>query len=518
MKNAIDILVDISDNMEGCRQKNAQNALLDEILPMVDFSEITGMKTFMAACGTVPLVIRSVDLGQNARSEFEQKIKSLPLPNGGTPISEAINESLKELKKQEATKKRIVIVTCGADTLAGSYARAVTKAASEGVQVSFVLVGADGRAISAAQAAAAEAKGACCCIDGDAYDSFAVRDELKKLSAALADQTAAAEKTQTAKEEPKREETKTEQPKQTDFISGVKEAVSDLASAVHDKLQEGGVIDIDDFKSTLNNIGSAVSDILQPAKDDLKAAFAGNAGGNDGEKIDLNEIIAKNKESLAKLQDQASESINLLMDSCAKAIADLQDKASKRISELMDEHNSSAANLMQKSAEAFDQLSKEKDNAEARVSQLIAEDKAVVVHTNTELSDKVELKSQQYLNAHLQKKYPGRVKWMNENGDALKGFDFVVDDNDTANNTYEYVIACKGILDDSRTFFLREREWKACVCNARNYQVYVISNMQSNPTLTVIDNLMDAIATGKVVPCAEANTKLKAGHVVLTIK
>ena len=76
MKNATDILVDISDNMEGNGKLFAQRVLNEEILPLIDFSQITGLKTFMAS-GPVCLVIRSVDLGINQRYEFEQKINNL---------------------------------------------------------------------------------------------------------------------------------------------------------------------------------------------------------------------------------------------------------------------------------------------------------------------------------------------------------------------------------------------------------------------------------------------------------
>lgn len=520
MKNATDILVDISDNMEGNRKAFAQRVLLDEILTMIDFTQVSGLKTFMAS-GPVCLVIRSIDLGVNPRYEFEQKINNLPMPNSGAPISNAIRESVAELKKQEADNKRIVIVTNGVDTLAGSYVNAVRDAAAEGVQVSIVLVGANDSAKSQAAEAAAAGNGACCCVNDDNYDTFAVRSELAKLNNALSGQPSASAQNTASQSAEKKEE-----PASGNILTDIKGAVEDLASAVHEKLQEGGVIDIDDLKSsvtsTINQIGESISDVFEPINTEKKAGLVDQPNGEDAkqaeENIDLAEIIAKNKESLSKLQAQATESINLLMESCGKAIADLQDKASQKITELMNDHNSSASNLMQKSAEAFDKLSKKKDDAEAKVNQLIADDQAVIIRTDSELADKIEQKSQQYLNMHLQKKYPGRVKWMNENGDAMKGYDFIVDDNDTASNTFEYVIACKGILDDSKTFFMREREWNACVKNARNYQVYVISNLQSNPTLTIIDNLMDAIATGKVVPCASANTKLKAGHVVLTIK
>lgn len=543
MKNATDILVDISDKMEGNGKLFAQRVLIDEILPMVDFTQITGLKTFMAS-GPVCLVIRSIDLGINQRYELEQKINNLPMPNSGAPISTAIRESVAELKKQDADTKRIIIVTAGEDTLAGSYLIAVNEAAAEGIQVSVVVINDNASIRSAAEAAATAGKGAAVFVSDSNYDAVSVRSEMAKLSAALSGQ-AAAQPTQQASSNASQSTSqssadqfassqKQEEPKQNnDFFQDMKEAVDDLKSAVHQKLQEGGIIDIDDFKTTLNEtvktVSESVSAIFEPIKEEQKDTkteqFASSTASESAssekaeEPVDLAEIIAKNKESLNKLQAQATESIALLMDSCAKAINELQDKASAKINEMMNDHNTSASNLMQKSAEAFNKLSEEKDAALNKVRQLIEEDKAVVIHTDSELADKVEAKSQQYLNAHLQKKYPGRVKWMNENGDAQKGYDFVVEDNDSISNTHEYVIACKGIIDDSKTFFMRQREWEACVNNARNYQIYVISKMNTaEPTLTIIDNLMDAITSGKVVPCASENTKLKAGHVVLTIK
>lgn len=547
MKNATDILVDISDNMEGNGKLFAQRVLNEEILPLIDFSQITGLKTFMAS-GPVCLVIRSVDLGINQRYELEQKINNLPMPNSGSPISTAIRESVAELKKQDADTKRIIIVTAGVDTLAGSYLVAVNEAAAEGIQVSLVVINDNASVRSAAEAAAVAGKGAACFVSDATYNAADVRSEINKLGAALSGQAVAkpaqpaqpqqpAQPTQqTSSADQFASSQKQEEPKQSnDFFQNVREAVDDIKSEVRQKLQDGGIIDIDDFKSTFNetvkSVSETVSSIFEPIKEEQAEAkteqFASSTSSDstdssekaETESVDLAEIIAKNKESLNKLQAQATESISLLMESCTKAINDLQGKASAKINELMNDHNSSASNLMQKSAEAFNKLSEEKDAALDKVRQLIADDKAVIIHTDSELADKIEIKSQQFLNAHLQKKYPGRVKWMNENGDAQKGYDFLVEDNDFVNDSHEYVIACKGILDDSKTFFMRQREWEACVKNARNYQIYVISKMNTaEPSLTIIDNLMDAIVSGKVVPCATANTKLKAGHVVLTIK
>jgi hypothetical protein len=41
--------------------------------------------------------------------------------------------------------------------------------------------------------------------------------------------------------------------------------------------------------------------------------------------------------------------------------------------------------------------------------------------------------------------------------------------------------------------------------------------MSSQPTVTIIDNLMGWLLKGKIVPCAPKNKKVKADTVTLTI-
>jgi len=115
----------------------------------------------------------------------------------------------------------------------------------------------------------------------------------------------------------------------------------------------------------------------------------------------------------------------------------------------------------------------------------------------------------------LEKKYPGRVKWCNQNNKATKGYDFEI--TGFENKETEYFIACKGAKDNRKIFFLSEEEWNACLSNSLNYQVYLVRDVANAPKIVLIDNLIGWITCGKVRPCAEKNEKVKAGHVMLTL-
>ncbi len=49
------------------------------------------------------------------------------------------------------------------------------------------------------------------------------------------------------------------------------------------------------------------------------------------------------------------------------------------------------------------------------------------------------------------------------------------------------------------------------------YQVYFISNALSNPQSIKIDNLMDHIISGHVIPFSSKNIRLKAERIIFTI-
>lgn len=161
--------------------------------------------------------------------------------------------------------------------------------------------------------------------------------------------------------------------------------------------------------------------------------------------------------------------------------------------------------------EAFNLLSARLDNANAKIDKLIADDKAVVIEEDSELNAEIADKSRAIVMQLLQSKYPERVKSVNN---TEKGYDFQVW---LDNESVEYRIACKGLLDEQQTFCMARKEWEVCMKNNRNYQVYLINNMSSQPTVTIIDNLMGWLLKGKIVPCAPKNMKIKADTVTLTI-
>lgn len=505
MKNAIDVLVDISDNMEGNRKPFAQRLVNEEIVPYLPFSEIVGLKTFMAA-GPVCLVIRSLDLQNNSKSDFEQKINNLPMPNSGAPIAEAVKESAAEFAKKaaDAPVKRMVMVTAGVDTLVGNYLPAVEDAAKNGIQFNIVVIGGSDSVKNDALEAAKAGNGVACFVSDSVYDSADVKSALKPL---------------------------------VDVLNGASAPVAQAPAAPAPKQQEVVVervqtIDIDEVKDKIPYDEPVVAKaseqvVAEPVVEAPKAeAFepvvVASVADKQDEKqtsvLDLDGIVRTNNLSMADLQKQASDNIASLLRKTESAISEIQSKAATEISSLLGSFNSSVADLAQKNKEAFDVLADQKAASDAKVNLLVENDKKVVIDTDVALENEIAVKSQKFLNAYLQKKYTGRVCWVNENGAANKGYDFQIEDADNDNSTFEYVIACKGLLDDSKSFVMTKSEWLAFTSHSRNYQVYIIGNLASQqPTLTLIDNLKDWLLKGLVVPCADKNIKLKADSVVLTI-
>lgn len=121
MKNATDFLIDISGKMDK-KMPIVQNVVLDGIVPNMDFTEPFGMRTFLSVCKS-PIIINSLDMGQNLREDFVKKIQNLPFPNSGAPIAEAFKESVSGFRKFEKqngeVSRRVVYVTNGEDTDSG---------------------------------------------------------------------------------------------------------------------------------------------------------------------------------------------------------------------------------------------------------------------------------------------------------------------------------------------------------------------------------------------------------------
>lgn len=133
---------------------------------------------------------------------------------------------------------------------------------------------------------------------------------------------------------------------------------------------------------------------------------------------------------------------------------------------------------------------------------------------DTELNERIRKTSEEYLYEILKKKYPDRVKWLNESGESYSDHDFEILDLD---GSIEYFIECKGTPKTKPTFYLTKEEWRLFLNHTKNYQIYFVKNSFSSPTPIFIDNLLDWLLRGKVVPYLKEKQAIKEERVFLTL-
>ena len=133
---------------------------------------------------------------------------------------------------------------------------------------------------------------------------------------------------------------------------------------------------------------------------------------------------------------------------------------------------------------------------------------------DAELNEKIRKISEEYLYGILKKKYPDRVKWLNEKGESNADHDFEILDIDSS---IEYYIECKGTAKNRPTFYLTKNEWRLFLNHTKNYQIYFVKNTFSNPSHIFIDNLLDWLLKMKIVPYLKEREVIKEERVFLTI-
>lgn len=119
------------------------------------------------------------------------------------------------------------------------------------------------------------------------------------------------------------------------------------------------------------------------------------------------------------------------------------------------------------------------------------------VEEDAEFNERIRIASEEYLFKILKTKYTDRLKWLNESGESYSDHDFEILDLD---GSIEYFIECKGTTKTKPTFYLTKDEWRLFLNHTKNYQIYFVKNSFSNPTSIFIDNLMDWLLRGKVIP------------------
>lgn len=136
------------------------------------------------------------------------------------------------------------------------------------------------------------------------------------------------------------------------------------------------------------------------------------------------------------------------------------------------------------------------------------------IEEDIELNERIRNSSEEFLFDLLKKKYHERVKWLNEKGESYSDHDFEILDFD---GSVEYFIECKGTPKSKSTFYLTKDEWRLFLNHTKNYQIYFVTNTFTNPTAIFIDNLLDWLLKGKIVPYLKEKQVIKEERVFLTL-
>lgn len=414
MQTVTEILIDFSTSM-GEKLSMTETALLNDVLPNLDYSARIGIKTFSATGDKNPIIKTILPLSITNKEQIITAINSLGTPDGNTPIAAAIKNSVSSLREYSAFDKKIILITDGEENCDGNYAEEVNIAKTDGIdcQIHIIGIGLTVEATKQAMSISTASNGSFSSIPftkGTIYNQISVKQNLSPFYTAVRQQTF--------------EHHNLKQPvveKQT-----VTQATDDLVPI-----------------ESVQLVKEVTATVETPA-------------GNEN---------AKNVHS-----SETDEALSLIM---------------REIKEIKNQLNDLR-----------------KDNQEAPEIEDI------------ELNERTRKASEEHLFEVLKRKYPERVKWLNEKGESYSDHDFEIHDLD---GSIEYFIECKGTPKMRATFYLTKDEWRLFLKHTKNYQIYFIKNSFSNPTPIFIDNLMDWLLKGKIVPYLKERQVIKEDRVFLTL-
>lgn len=140
METVTEFVIDLSGSMEQ-KISLTKQMMLSDIIPSLDYSSRIGIKSFSAIQGHPP-VIQELPLSIVDKDAIVAAVNKLKVKQkGGTPISEAIRQSVATLKEYSASKKKIILVTDGEEDKGGDYVAECKKAQTEGINCEIHVVG-----------------------------------------------------------------------------------------------------------------------------------------------------------------------------------------------------------------------------------------------------------------------------------------------------------------------------------------------------------------------------------------
>lgn len=129
-----------------------------------------------------------------------------------------------------------------------------------------------------------------------------------------------------------------------------------------------------------------------------------------------------------------------------------------------------------------------------------------------EINRVIGKKCEVFLFNELVKQFPN-LNWLNKETEQFMSYDF---DLEFKNQKYYY--ECKGSVSKSKEFFLTKLEWEFYLNNRNHYRLFVVSDINSDqPTFTRINDLIESMGKGELIPCSSVNRKVKADRILFQI-
>lgn len=170
--------------------------------------------------------------------------------------------------------------------------------------------------------------------------------------------------------------------------------------------------------------------------------------------------------------------------------------------------NSMALNIIGKQLEMITQEIKYIKSGKT----VVEEDDEIEIIENTELNTQIGYNAEKIIFEYLQKNKVESLVWNNEKEESYKSFDMQF----SHNNQIHY-IECKGSPNNENYFYLTKDEWIFFLKNKNNYKLYYVSSINTNPQIKFIENLLEAILVGSLVPYSIKNRNVKAERILFTI-
>lgn len=220
---------------------------------------------------------------------------------------------------------------------------------------------------------------------------------------------------------------------------------------------------------------------------------------------------------LSLLQD-SKETLELSNDKSAKEDIQIIDT---KIAKVVTENDASTTGLIDNIQTQIDKtkaiLSElEIIKEQLRVKQLLSSGvDSTTLTIDDDYSEDIKIRSETILYEHLCKQYgKDSVTWLNQHQESYQHHDFEIHDD---MGDIIKIIECKGTPKSKPTFYMTANEWSNFLSHQQEYQLYRIFELDTTPQIYRIENLLNAILEGKVVPYLTKPEILKENRVYLTI-